>query len=94
MIFNIKHTKKDNEMTTDSNHLMVKMVTSYSLFLFIILLLSINLYLITSNNMKKQFNEQNKAMLDSSIQSMDKVFDIMDVFCRQLLQANDFTRLS
>ena len=90
MLFNIKHPKKDNEMTTDSNHLMVKMVTSYSLFLFIILLLSINLYLITSNNMKKQFNEQNKAMLDSSIQSMDMVFDIMDVFCRQLLQDNDF----
>lgn len=79
---------------TDNNRLMLRMVTSYSIFLLVILGLSIYLYLSAANNMRSQFREQNLAMLHSSMMLVDKDFDIMDIFSRQLLQDNTFLHLA
>lgn len=73
---------------------MFKMVTSYSIFLLVILILGIYLYFSTNENVRNHFLQQNKAMLQSSIRSVDKDLDIMEVFCRQLLQDNAFKRLA
>lgn len=94
MILNKGFQKKKEESTTPNSLLMVRMVTSYSIFLLVILVLSIAMYITTSRNVRTQFREQNKAMLKSSVQLLDKDINIMEVFCRQLLQDNDFIRLS
>lgn len=94
MIFNKEKEKSIAGSDTDNNRLMVRMVTSYSIFLLVILGLSIYLYLSTANNMRSQFREQNLAMLRSSMMLVDKDFDIMDIFSRQLLQDNTFIHLA
>lgn len=85
---------EENNSTTDSNRLMLRMVTSYSIFLLVILVMGIYLYFSTSKNIRTSFLHQNKAMLINSINAVDKDFDIMEVFCRQLLQDNTFRRLA
>ncbi|MGN1146905.1 MAG: helix-turn-helix domain-containing protein [Lachnospiraceae bacterium] len=66
------------------------MVNSYSIFLLIIIILGVFLYASTIKNIKNRFQEQNYALLNNSIQLLDKDFQVMDVFSRQLLQNSDF----
>lgn len=90
-----RETKQDNSnISTDNTRLMLKMVTSYSVFLLVILLLSLFLYTSTGRNLRTNFQQTNRDMLRSSILLMDKDLDIMEVFCRQLLQDKDFRRLA
>ncbi len=94
MILNNKRRQNNSYSTVDNSHLMLKMVTSYSIFLLVIVILSIFLYQSTIKNFKNRFEMQSNALLENSITLMDKDFKIMDVFSRQLLQNSDFWTLS
>lgn len=94
MILNKKGSKKKSTLTTADSHLMLKMVTSYSIFLLIIVLLGIFLYTSALKNMKSRFQVQNRALLTNSILLLDKDFQVIEVFSRQLLQNADFWTIS
>lgn len=94
MILNKKKQQKNPLSTTSDNRLMLKMVNSYSIFLLVIIVLGIFLYTSTLKNVKERFQTQNQALLKNSIQLLDKDFQVIDVFSRQLLQNSDFWTVS
>lgn len=94
MIINKKNSKKSSYSTTEDNRLMLKMVTSYSIFLLIILFMGVFLYTSAMKNIRSRFQSQSKSLLSSSIQLLDKDLQIMEVFSRQLLQNPDFWSIS
>lgn len=102
-IVNTKHTNVQNDLKPSQKHtktindrqtMMLKMVTSYSIFLFIILVLFSYLYLSDTKNARTQYQWQVKATLMSNVELFEKDLDIMDAYCRQFLQNNDFRKLA
>lgn len=94
MILNRKHRENDTTSTTGNTTLMLKMVTSYSIFLLIILILFFYLYHTTFSNVRISYNMQEQTSLISNAESFEKDFQIMNVYCRQLLQNDDFRKLT
>ncbi len=90
MLFNRKNIKEKRNFLVTDNRLMLKMVTSYSVFLLIIIVLGIFLYTTAMKNVKNTFLTQNRSLLKNSVELMDKDLQIMEVFSRQLLQNSDF----
>lgn len=90
----INLTKKHTKPTNDRQSMMLKMVTSYSIFLFIILILFSYLYFSDAKNARSQYQWQVKATLMSNAELFEKDLDIMDAYCRQLLQNNKFRSLA
>lgn len=84
------HTKSIN----DKQSLMLKMVTSYSIFLFIILVLVTYLYFSDAKNAQSRYRWQVKATLMSNVELFESDLNIMDVYCRQLLQNEKFRKLA
>ena len=80
MILNRKETKNNTNSTTDKQSLMLRMVTSYSIFLLVILILFLYLYQSTFRNVQQQYDFQQKSTMVS-------------IYCRQLLQNNTFRKL-
>lgn len=96
MILNKLIKQKNTISTTDSSEnssLMLRMVTSYSIFLLVILVLFYFLYHSTFNNMRNSYNQQNRATMMSNTKLFEKDLDIMDVYCRQLLQDDTFRKI-
>ena len=93
MIFNKKNIKMDTTSTNESSALMLKMVPSYSIFLLIILLLFFFLHHSTLNNACDSYNLQNQSTLVSNVEQFENDLDIMEVYCRQLLQNDDFRKV-
>ncbi len=93
MILHKENTKTNTDSTNESNSLMLKMVTSYSIFLLIILILFFGLYHSTFNNTRILYNLQNKSTLVSNVELFENDLDIMEVYCRQLLQSDDFRKV-
>lgn len=93
MIFDKKRSQKESESTNDRSTLMLKMVTSYSIFLLIILILFFYLYQSTLNNACDLYNVQNESTLMSNVELFENDLTIMEVFCRQLLQNDDFRKI-
>lgn len=93
MILNRKMTSKDTNSTRDNQAIMLKMVTSYSIFLIIIFILCFCLYHVTLKNLRDSYNQQEKSTLISNVELFEKDFEIMNVYCRQLLQNDDFRKL-
>lgn len=93
MIFNIKENQSSTLYTNKDNALMRKMVISYSMFLLAILILFYGLYLSIFNNMRNSYFSQNKSTLISNVKLFEKDLDIMEVYCRQLLQNNQFRKI-
>lgn len=94
VIFNKNRFQKISNSTTSDQRIMLRLVTSYSIFLIIILVLSLYLYFSTIQNTKKQFLDQSQTVLTNSVQVVDKNFQIMEMFARQLLQNQDFWNMS
>ncbi|MBQ9136383.1 MAG: hypothetical protein IJX66_09870, partial [Lachnospiraceae bacterium] len=94
MKFTKNKTKKVSTSTTADQRFMLQLVTSYSVFLIIILFLSLYLYFSTIQNTKEQFLQQSQTVLKNSVQVVDKNFQIMEMFARQLLQNQDFWTMS
>lgn len=93
MILNRKKAKNDTTSTIDNQALMLRTVTSYSLFLLIILILFFYLYHSTIDNVRNSYNQQAKSTLISNAELFEKDLNIMNVYCRQLLQNDDFRKL-
>lgn len=69
------------------------MVTSYSIFLLIILILFIFLYRSTINNARNSYNQQNETTLISNVELFESDLNVMEVYCRQLLQNDTFRKV-
>lgn len=69
------------------------MVTSYSIFLLIILVLFIFLYRSTINNARDSYDQQNETTLISNAELFESDLNIMEVYCRQLLQNDTFRKV-
>lgn len=93
MIFNKKEAPNDTNYTSHNNTLMLKMVTSYSIFLLIILVLFIFLYRSTINNARDSYDQQNETTLISNAELFESDLNIMEVYCRQLLQNDTFRKV-
>lgn len=93
MILNTKTTKNNADSTTEKQSLMLRMVTSYSIFLLVILILFLYLYQSTFKNVETQYNFQEQSTLISNVELFEKDLKIMNVYCRQLLQNNNFRKL-
>ena len=93
MILNRKKPQMDADYTNHNNTLMLKMVTSYSIFLLIILILFIFLYRSTINNARDSYDQQNETTLISNAELFESDLNIMEVYCRQLLQNDTFRKV-
>ena len=93
MIFNKKEAPDDTNYTSHNNTLMLKMVTSYSIFLLIILVLFLFLYRSTINNARDSYDQQNETTLISNAELFESDLNIMEVYCRQLLQNDTFRKV-
>lgn len=93
MILNRKETKNNTNSTTDKQSLMLRMVTSYSIFLLVILILFLYLYQSTFRNVQQQYDFQQESTMVSNVELFEKDLRIMDVYCRQLLQNTSFRKL-
>ena len=93
MILDRKSTQKDTDYTNHNSTLMLKMVTSYSIFLLIILVLFIFLYRSTINNARDSYDQQNETTLISNAELFESDLSVMEVYCRQLLQNDAFRKV-
>lgn len=93
MILNRKKTQNNTNSTTDRQSLMLRMVTSYSIFLLVILILFLYLYQSTFRNVQQQYDFQQESTMVSNVELFEKDLKIMDIYCRQLLQNNTFRKL-
>lgn len=93
MILDRKSTQKDTDYTNHNSTLMLKMVTSYSIFLLIILVLFIFLYRSTINNARDSYDQQNETTLVSNAELFESDLNVMEVYCRQLLQNDTFRKV-
>lgn len=93
MIFNKKVAQNDTNYTSHNSTLMLKMVTSYSIFLLIILVLFIFLYRSTINNARDSYDQQNETTLVSNAELFESDLNVMEVYCRQLLQNDTFRKV-
>lgn len=93
MILNRKKDQNNTNSTTDKQSLMLRMVTSYSIFLLVILILFLYLYQSTFRNVQQQYDFQQQSTMVSNVELFEKDLRIMDVYCRQLLQNTFFRKL-
>ncbi len=89
-----KYTGATNTRQSDRQAMMLKMVSSYSIFLFVILVLFVHLYISDSNNARSQFQWQVKSTLMSNVELFETDLEIMEAYCRQLLQDNRVRKLA
>ncbi len=87
---NKKITPVRSLFTTGQNGLMLKIVTSYSVFLMVILVLFAVLYRNSINNAKVPYNTQNQLTMIKDIEFFEQDFQIMEMYCRQILQNSNF----
>ncbi len=79
--------KQSNKKT---NGLLFKLITSYSVFLFIILILFTYLYYSSKSNAENSYNLQSETLMAGRAESFEDDLKVMDTNCRQLLQNNSF----
>ena len=96
-LFNIHYDRKSACHTTDSpnnkQNLMLKMMISYSIFLLVILMLLFYLYSSNAKNARLSYQNRIQSTFISNVALFEKDLSIMDAYCRQLLQNNDFKKL-
>ena len=94
MIFHKKNEKNTANLTMQNQTWMIRMVTSYSAFLLIILILFAYLYQITFKNLEKTYLSQQDASFSKDVKLFERDIYILDVYCRQLIQEKSFRNLS
>lgn len=93
MILDKEKRENGSNIPKDNHSLMLKMVTSYSVFLLVILILFVVLYRTTLNNSRNIYNLQRRTTMVSNAELFEKDIDIMHVYCRQMLQQKDFRHI-
>lgn len=82
------------DKNNNSSQWMLKMVTSYSLFLLVILFLCFYLYISEMRNIQNVYNIQEQSTLLSNAELFEKDLNIMNIYCRQLMQTDDFRKIA
>lgn len=93
MILNRKTVDKDTNYTNSNSSIMLKMVTSYSVFLLVILLLFFVIFHSTLNNARDSYNSQNETSFINNAELFETDLHIMEIYCRQLLQEKNFRKI-
>lgn len=93
MILDKKKHAEGANVTNENNTLMLKMVTSYSIFLLVILFLFCFVYYSSLNNTRNSYNCQNETTFISNVELFENDLHIMEVYCRQLLQNDSFRKI-
>lgn len=93
MNLNKKFPKNSTKYTKANQQLMLRIVTSYSVFLLIILILFLFAFRSAKNNMRYSYNQNAKSSLMNNAELFEKDLNIMEVYCRQLLQNDDLRAL-
>lgn len=71
-----------------------RLIISYSAIFLVILVMGVYLYSISINNVSTEIRNQNKFMLEKTIQDMDNAFGNMDVLAGQIVTNSNIVRLS
>ena len=93
MIFSKKKRMINTDSKDEAASLMLKMVTSYSVFLLIILVLLFAIHRSTLDNARNSYDRQNETTLISNAELFENDLHIMEVYCRQLLQNDSFRKI-
>ena len=93
MIFDKKRHPNSTDSTNETSTMMLKMVTSYSVFLLVILVLFFLIHRSTINNACDSYNRQKETTLISNVELFENDLHIMEVYCRQLLQNDSFRKI-
>ncbi len=90
----LKFHKKRTETPNNRIGLLFKMLASYSIFLFVILVLFFYLYTLGLESARNQYEWKHKSTLMSNVELFEKDLNIMEVYCRQIIQNSTFQALS
>lgn len=90
MILNKKGTQNKTVSTTDNKSLMLKMVSSYSVFLLIIAILFGVLYHTNLTSVEDNYNLQYQSATLRDVEYFEQNMYVMEMFCSQLLQHSSF----
>lgn len=92
--FTMKRNDDSGNTANDRSPLMLKVVMSYSVFLFVIMILFFYNFTTISKNARSQYDLQMRSNMMSNVELFEKDLDIMKVYCRQLMQNDRFRRLT
>lgn len=90
LTFSSGNTTKNDRHT----YLTIRFAISYSIFLFVILILTVYLHHISTRRSTEEFWRQNESTFGSAVSLLDSNFSTMDSTCRQLAQDSSFFRIS
>lgn len=93
-VSNLKTVQKKHQKSDTHTFLAIRFAVSYSIFLFVILLLMVYLHHAAIKNANEEFWDQNKSSFQSAVSFLNSDLSIMDSYCRQLSQDSDFRRLT
>jgi AraC-like DNA-binding protein len=94
MKINLKASSERLKRNDRHTLLALRFAVTYSIFLFIILLLMLYLHRASTRRATEEFWDQNESTFQSAVSLVDSDFSMMESFCRQLLQNSSFFRLS
>lgn len=94
MKINLTSPTESNAKNDRHMFLTIRFAISYSIFLFIILLLTVYLHHVSTRRSTEEFWNQNESTFQSAVSLLDSNFSTMDSICRQLAQDNSFYRVS
>lgn len=92
-LHNINIKKHQHSDTPTDHSLLLKMITSYSLYLLVILLLLGVIYQSNYTNLRNVHNLQNESTFISNVELFEADLNVMEIYCRQNLQNPQFRRL-
>ena len=93
MILDKEKRANGTNVPSKDRSLMLKMVTSYSIFLLAILILFFVLFITAFNNSRNIYNLQRQTTMVSNAELFEKDIDIMNVYGRQMLRQKDFRHI-
>lgn len=91
---NQKSQQKHTNSTKDSIPFRFRIVTSYSAFFFVIILLILYMNASAYRNTRKQYESEAQSALTGNVKLFEKNLGIMEAYCRQLLQDASFRALA
>jgi len=81
-------------MSTKNAKYVRRLIISYSILLFVILIMGVYLYNISIDNVSDEIRNQNKFILEKTINDMDTSFKTMDVLSSQIVANSNITKLA
>lgn len=81
-------------MGLKNNQFVRRLTLSYSALLLVILVMGVYLYTISISNVSSELRNQNKFILDRSVQDINTSFKTMDVLAGQIVSNSNITQIS